>query len=225
MEKNQYYSKYLSAERLKRCYDIAPPRTRQYLEAEIQHAVNFISPNDKVIELGCGYGRLLPRILEVCEFVTGIDTSFDNLRMAKRTLCSDVHLLQMNASTLGFKDNQFDTLLCLQNGISAFKLDPIELIRESIRVTRPGGVCLFSSYSDNFWEARLEWFEIQSSEGLLGEIDWSKTKDGIIVCKDGFHATTFRISDFSDLVNKLRVKAQISEIDESSIFCEIHIED
>jgi hypothetical protein len=31
----EYYSEKLSAERLKKCYDIAPSRVRQYLDAEI----------------------------------------------------------------------------------------------------------------------------------------------------------------------------------------------
>lgn len=221
---SSYYSDNLSAERLKRCYDIAPPRTRQYLEAEIQHAIDFISLKDRVLELGCGYGRLLTRILDVCDLVTGIDTSLDNLSMAKKTLRSNVHLLQMNASTLGFRDNTFDVLLCLQNGISAFKLDPIELIQESIRVTRPGGVCLFSSYSESFWNARLEWFQVQANEGLLGEIDWDQTMDGVIVCKDGFRATTFGMKEFTDLTAELGISAQLKEVDESSIFCEIHVD-
>lgn len=38
-------------------------------------------------------------------------------------------------------------------------------------------------------------------------------------------ATTVGADDFSDLVNELEVKAQIREVDSSSLFCEIHIEE
>ena len=31
-----YYENYLSADRLRLCYEIAPPRVQRYLEAEIQ---------------------------------------------------------------------------------------------------------------------------------------------------------------------------------------------
>jgi len=34
-----YYSDHLSAERLRRCYEIAPLRVQQYFEAEIQHVL------------------------------------------------------------------------------------------------------------------------------------------------------------------------------------------
>jgi 2-polyprenyl-6-hydroxyphenyl methylase/3-demethylubiquinone-9 3-methyltransferase len=223
---DQYYSDKLSAQRLKKCYDIAPPRTKQYLEAEINHALSYVSQKDSVIELGCGYGRFLRRFIGLCRQITGIDTSQESLLMARELLGlrRNVHLLQMNASNLAFPDNRFDVVLCVQNGISAFKIDPSELMSESIRVTRSGGRCLFSSYSKKFWDARLEWFIQQAEEGLLGEIDWDQTEDGVIVCKDGFRATTFGPDEFTNLTNSLGIDSRIIEVDDSSIFCEILVE-
>jgi 2-polyprenyl-6-hydroxyphenyl methylase/3-demethylubiquinone-9 3-methyltransferase len=221
MGNDQYYTESLSAERLKRCYDIAPPRTIQYLEAEIRHALKFISSGDRVLELGCGYGRVLERVQEKTKSVTGIDTSFANIIMAKRNL--DADLYQMNARALGFADDQFDVVLCLQNGISAFKVNPVELMRESIRVTKPSGVCLFSSYSSKFWNDRLKWFELQSEEGLLGEIDYVLTRDENIVCKDGFISTTYRPDEFVEISKELGYRVKIVEVDESSLFCEVYL--
>ena len=123
-----------------------------------------------------------------------------------------------------FKDGVFDIAVCIQNGISSFNLDPKVLLLEAIRVTRSGGTCLFSSYSDRFWEDRLEWFRLQSEHGLLGEIDWNQTADGVIVCKDGFRATTYSESDFSRLAQELGLDAGIVEVDESSVFLEVRVE-
>lgn len=223
---DQYYSDKLSAQKLKKCYDIATPRIKQYLEAEIQYALSQIGQRDSVIELGCGYGRFMKHFIGRCKQITGIDTSFESLLMARQLLGfkTNLHLIQMNAITLSFPDDQFDVVLCVQNGISAFKLDPEALMSESIRVVRPGGKCLFSSYSDKFWDARLEWFTLQSEDGLLGEIDWELTKNGVIVCKDGFRATTFGADEFSNLANNLGIDAHIVEVDDSSIFCVISVE-
>ena len=129
----------------------------------------------------------------------------------------------MNAINLGFTDGCFDVVICIQNGISAFKVDQEDLILESLRVTQDGGTCLFSSYSDDFWEHRLEWFQLQASGGLIGEIDMEKTGNGRIVCKDGFQATTLRRKDFSELVSRIGFTATIAEVDGSSIFCEIRV--
>jgi len=67
----------------------------------------------------------------------------------------------------------------------------------------------------------MKWFDLQSQAGLLGEIDYEKTRDGIIVCKDGFTATTVGPQDFSRLTYDLIADVQIREVDESSLFCEI----
>jgi ubiquinone/menaquinone biosynthesis C-methylase UbiE len=223
---DNYYTSKLSSNKLKQCYDIAPRRVIEYLEAEIEHVLKHIASTDDVLELGCGYGRVLERLVSSARIVVGIDTSKDSLRLVTNTFRKSpaCELFQMNAQTIGFRDDSFDKTICIQNGISAFKVDPKELILETIRVTRNGGMCLFSSYSDKFWDHRLEWFKMQSERGLLGEIDWDNTRDGIIVCKDGFKATTFRDEDFSTLTSSLHLEAEIIEVNQSSMFCEIKVE-
>ena len=220
---SDYYSDRLSAERLLRCYEIAPPRVKQYLEAEIEHVLQKIRPGDLVLELGCGYGRVLRRLVSRARIVFGIDTSLASLLLAQQMLddVSNCQLIKMNALHLAFCDRTFDLVACIQNGISAFHVNQKELIQESIRVTKPGGTVLFSSYSDKFWNDRLEWFRLQSEAGLLGELDPGKTGDGVIVCKDGFTGTTVRPEQFLSLTAGLNVDVQLVEIDESSLFCEI----
>ena len=219
----EYYSAKLSAERLKSCYDIAPPRVKQYLDAEIQYVLGYVEPHHSVLELGCGYGRVLSQLIPYSKHVVGIDTSLESLRMAKSLLRSkhNCDLFQMNAATLGLRENCFDIVVCIQNGISAFKADPHTLVKESLRVTRPGGICLFSSYSDRFWEDRLDWFRLQSSYGLIGKIDWEATGNGVIVCEDGFRATTFNPSRFEDLTMQMGIESRVIEVDNSSVFCVI----
>ena len=220
-----YYEDKLSAERLKRCYEIAPPRVQQYLEAEVAHVLERIRAGDTVLELGCGYGRIIPSLAQKAGTVIGIDTSLASLAMAKQMLVnfSNCWLLGMNAVQLAFRDRVFDCVICIQNGISAFHVDQRALIRESVRVAKPGGQVLFSSYSDKFWEERLRWFRIQSEAGLLGEIDDERTGEGVIVCKDGFTATTVRPGDYMALTSGLNLNAQIVEVDESSLFCELKV--
>ncbi|NQU67908.1 MAG: class I SAM-dependent methyltransferase [Candidatus Marinimicrobia bacterium] len=220
-----YYSDNLSAERLEKCYEIAPPRIRQYLKAEIDYIRSVIPPTSRVLELGCGYGRIFKDLAHHCELLAGIDISIENLKLAKSRLSryQNIFFCEMNAVELGFKDNSFDVVLCIQNGLSAFHENPLTLMQEAIRVTRPGGFALFSGYSDKFWDARLEWFIRQSEHGLLGEIDHNATGNGEIVCKDGFRATTFRPDDFTRLAVQLGVTPTITEVDDSCLFCRIDV--
>ena len=218
-----YYEDKLAAERLRRVYELASPRVRQYLDAEVDYVLNRLGADDVVLELGCGYGRVLGRLAERDRLVVGVDNSCASLALARDYLPSgvNVRLAAMDAIRLGCRENVFDVVVCIQNGISAFHVDPAELVAEALRVARPGGVLLFSSYAEAFWEERLAWFEAQAAEGLLGEIDRERTGDGVIVCRDGFTATTFRAGDFHALAASLGVEARVEEIDGSSVFCEI----
>lgn len=218
-----YYEQKLSAGRLKKVYEIARPRVQQYFAAELSHVLEKIKPGDKVLDLGCGYGRIMPELAQKAGSVIGIDNSEPSLMLAQETIAgiSNCLLATMNAVQMGFMKHTFDVVICIQNGISAFHVDQKEFIKESIRVTKPGGIALFSSYSEKFWDQRLEWFQMQADAGLLGEIDYEKTGSGVIICKDGFKATTVTPDRFLALTSDLGVEVDIVEVDESSLFCEI----
>ena len=218
-----YYSDSLSGERLKQCYDLAPPRVQQYLNEEVNYLRKRIKPGYLVLELGCGYGRVLNELFFETGLLVGIDNSLKSLQFGRKDyLKSDkTALLCMDAGTLAFKDHTFDLVFCVQNGISALGIEPKLLIQEALRITKPNGRLLLSSYSSKFWVDRLKWFQIQADHGLIGEIDYHLTKEGVIICKDGFRASTFNENQFEKLLSEIGNEYNIFEIDESSIFCEI----
>jgi SAM-dependent methyltransferase len=222
-----YYNRNLSDERLRRVYEIAPDRVRRYLRAEVDHVVGRMARGSVVLELGCGYGRILPALAGKAAAVFGIDTSWPSLLAARARIArlGKCRLACMDAACLGLADRVFDCVVCIQNGLSAFHVDPRGLVLEAVRVARSGGVVLFSTYAEGFWEHRLRWFEMQAEAGLLGEIDYGKTGNGVIVCRDGFTATTISPQDFRRLTRGLDARVDLVEVDESSLFCEITLPD
>jgi SAM-dependent methyltransferase len=141
---SSYYDRKLAASSLERCYELAPPRVQQYLRAEVEFVVGRLRATDVVLDLGCGYGRTLPDLARAAAFVVGIDTSESSLALARERLggLANCLLARMDASSLAFVDGSFDAVVCIQNGISAFHVDQRELIRESLRVLKPGGAVL-----------------------------------------------------------------------------------
>ncbi|MHC4218166.1 MAG: class I SAM-dependent methyltransferase [Planctomycetota bacterium] len=218
-----YYADNLSGERLRRCYEIAPARVGRYLDAEISFVLEHVKAADSVLELGCGYGRVLGRLLGCARAVTGIDTSRESLRLAAELVGDDpaCRLHEMDALELGFPDGEFDLVACIQNGICAFGVDQSRLLREAIRVTRRGGTVLLSSYSDRFWADRLDWFRRQADVGLIGPIDEQATGDGTIVCTDGLRLAAVGPDDFTELTRVCGVTGHITEVDGSALFCVI----
>ena len=216
-----YYAENLSAGKLRRCYEIAPPAVRAYLDAEINFVVSKLRRSDSVLELGCGYGRVLGRLLPSARLVFGIDTSLPSLMAARSE--RKARLAAMNAVSPGFRNAVFDVVVCIQNAVSAFAVDPCALFREAVRITRPGGLVLFSTYAESFWPERLAWFEIQAAHGLIGEIDYERTGNGVIVCRDGFRATTITPDGFRELAACVGIVPALREVGGSSLFCELTV--
>lgn len=218
MEKN-YYAQKLNSAKLYQVYQTQIERVKQYIEAEINFVRQELHGHEKILELGAGYGRIIKELAPFAGAITGIDISKDSVEFGQKYLkdCPNCELKVMDAHKLEF-GSEFDVVLCLQNGISAMKGDPLNLVKQGMQVLSPGGKAYFSSYSSKFWEHRLAWFHEQADKGLLGEIDLEKTKDGMIVCKGGFVATTYSEEDMEHLGQAVGYTYRIQEVDNSSIF-------
>ncbi|MBW2508011.1 MAG: class I SAM-dependent methyltransferase [Deltaproteobacteria bacterium] len=102
----------------------------------------------RVLELGCGTGRLLARLSEVAEEAVGLDLSEG---MAAKARARGLRVRIGDLCALPFDDDAFD-LVC------SFKVLPhVENIhgalREAARVTRPRGYMLLELY--NPWSLRF----------------------------------------------------------------------
>lgn len=213
---NGYYARSLSGERLRRCYALASPEVQDYLRGENERLLASAGEAGRVLELGCGYGRILSALAGSTGFVAGIDTALASLALAR---VGGERVAAMNAARLGFAAGSFDLVACLQNGIAVFGVDRDELVGEAVRVLRPGGKVLLSSYSPAFWPHRLQWFERQSALGLVGPIDRDATRPGRIVCRDGFVSATVSADELASLASRFGLY-EITD-DGRSVFCEI----
>lgn len=213
-----YYDKKLNSITLMNVYDTNIPRVKQYLDSEISYVCNLLKGEENVIELGAGYGRIIKELAPRCKSIVGIDISKDNVNLGKEYLKNipNAKLKIMDVHKLNF-DQKFDVILCLQNGLSSMQLN-FETIENILGILQKGGKAFFSTYSEKFWNCRLEWFEEQAEKGLLGEIDYDKTVNGVIVCKDGFKAITHSYYDLKEIGNKLGHPFEIVEVDDSSLF-------
>ncbi len=186
MRDEVYYKERLAAERLQQCYQLATPRVKQYLRAEVEFVVARLRRDDIVPDLGCGYGRTTPAFARFARLTVGTDNSLASLRLARLQLgdANNRRLVCADARRLAFASASFDRVVRIENGISAFHVDRRVLVR---------GV-------------------------VVGEIDRTATRDGVIVCKDGFTAGTVHEDEFRTLVAHLDVELQSFEVDNSSVF-------
>jgi len=89
----------------------------------------------KVLDVGCGHGRLLKDLKKNFSCVQAIDYSYAAIELAKKTN-QNISLLVGEAESLPFTSNSIDVLICwaVFDGIRQE-----EAFREFIRILRPGG--------------------------------------------------------------------------------------
>jgi 2-polyprenyl-6-hydroxyphenyl methylase/3-demethylubiquinone-9 3-methyltransferase len=182
----------------------------------------MLEPSMNILELGCGYGRVLSASSNRVKEAWGVDNSAESLALAANRF-PDLRLRDMDAGNLEFGDDTFDLVFGVQKFISACKVESELLLLEAMRVTTPGGRVILTSYAPQFWRHRLERFQTQADHGLLGEIDYQATCDGVVVCTDGFKATTFSPDDFKKSASSYKVETDISTIDNSSVVFEARV--
>jgi phosphatidylethanolamine/phosphatidyl-N-methylethanolamine N-methyltransferase len=118
------------------------------VEAGVKQATSIINKyHGRVLEVGVGTGLSLPYYKHSLK-VTGIDLSPDMLmrareRAQKRNL-RHVELVEMDATALGFADRSFDVTAAMF--VMTVVPDPVKVMNELIRVTKPGGHILIVNH-------------------------------------------------------------------------------
>ena len=99
----------------------------------------------KVLEVGCGGGRISKHLESLGHEVIGIDISTLALEAARRYGASDCRL--MDARDLNFPDDYFDTASLLGNGLGlGGDVDASRRLLSALsKAVRPGGLLLASS--------------------------------------------------------------------------------
>lgn len=219
---NNYYGEKLNSQKLFQVYETQIPRIKQYLQAEIDFVRKGLSKTQSVLELGAGYGRIIRELAPYCGSIVGVDISEESVELGREYLKDhpNASMVTLDVHKMEFS-KLFDNILSLQNGLSAMNANST-LIHKILGALAPGGTAYFSSYSDKFWDFRLKWFEEQVAKGLLGEIDYARTQNGVITCRDGFKATIHLPEDFQKIGEESGHPFQVQEVDESSIFLIIH---
>lgn len=114
-----------------------------------QHAVEFINRRPgKVLEVGVGTGLSLEHYRPETQ-VTGIDFSEDMLQKARdkvetQSLNHVEELRQMDARTLDFPDNHFDTVAAMH--VLSVVPEPEKVMAEIARVCKPGGRVVITNH-------------------------------------------------------------------------------
>ena len=128
-----------------------------------EHAV----PDDHVLDIGCGNGRLAPLILERHATYTGVDNSAGLITEAKR-LNPHITFMEGDALALPFADDMFDIAysFAVLHHIPSQELRE-QFVKEAARVLHPGGTLIVSVW--DLWSRKfIDKLILHAFLGIIG---------------------------------------------------------
>ncbi len=129
-------------------------KTRRYLWPGLQNFKEYIKPGNRILDLGCGNGKLRLLFKDIEVDYTGVDNSSKQLEFAKAS--SDFFLARQqfvlaDVFKLPFADNSFDVVYCLAtlHHVPSFPLR-LKALQEIKRVLKPNGFVVMTNW--NRWK-------------------------------------------------------------------------
>lgn len=117
--------------------------TREVLERLVG-----IGPQDSVLEIGCGVGRVGEQLAPRCREWIGCDISSNMLSHAKQRLARfpNVRFVELSGEGLSeVADSSVDVVYCTVVFMHLFEWDRFAYVRDAFRVLKPGGRCYFDN--------------------------------------------------------------------------------
>ncbi len=109
-----------------------------------------LGKSDRVLELGCGFGRSLPTLCQAALHVTAVDISREMINAAKES-CREKNIgFHVSPSeALPFQDDSFDAVVCFAAFDAMYQS---EALLEMNRVCRSGARVLLTGKNDDYFD-------------------------------------------------------------------------
>lgn len=180
--------------------------TRNALWSDILFINDYVKDGDRVLDLGCGNGRLLKLLKEKNITYTGIDISEKIIIQAQSLFTENdkIKFLVGNALELPFDDNEFDVVISVAffHHIPSNELR-LKTLKEVRRITSNDGVIIMTVW--NLWQKKYFKFVLKNILMKIFGKSRLDFKDALIPWKKGknvdryYHA--FTLSELRKLVN------------------------
>lgn len=181
-------------EQVKQVYNrIAQPfaQTRSYVWGDLKPFKKYVKNGDKILDLGCGAGRLYQLFDGLQVEYIGVDISEGQIKIAQEQYPHNTYIIA-EMGKLPLPDASFDSIFC----IAAFHHLPdvdtrIGALEEMKRVLKPGGMVIMTNWNidSSWWKKKVE----QGKYKILGdrdvEVPW-KDNSGKVLGERYYHGFT-----------------------------------
>ncbi|OHA79776.1 MAG: hypothetical protein A2675_04180 [Candidatus Yonathbacteria bacterium RIFCSPHIGHO2_01_FULL_51_10] len=181
-----------------------PLPIQKFLDEEIKFISRHVKQGSKILEVGCGYGRLLNILAEKADKIVGIDFSEPLLEKAHESFKNrkNVELWFMDAQKMSFEDESFDYVLCLDATFGNMPGIEEKVLNEMKRVTKDTGEVVISVFSENAKDAQLENYHRIGLTGI-------KDDGAAVTSKEGFYSRRFTKKQLQELFERARLSCDV----------------
>jgi ubiquinone/menaquinone biosynthesis C-methylase UbiE len=183
------------------------PALKRFLEAEIDFIKKHLDCNHSVLEIGCGFGRVLEIISGKARAVTGIDFSDTLLKQAKEKLAKkdNIDLHNMEAHRLKFDDCTFRCTMCMENTFGNMPEIALDVLKEMKRVTKKGGQIILSVYSEAAKDMQLENYNLVKLTNITESANAIQTDEGL-------YSRRFTKDELKELFRSIGLECEITQL-------------
>lgn len=135
-------------------------------DAESLAVLELAAPRrgERALDAGCGTGLYTRRLVAAGAMVTGVDAD-EEMLAAARVATPGAAFFHADIAALPFGDGAFDLTLAVT--VLCFVADPPRVVRELVRVTRPGGRVVLAELN-----SRSPWAAWRRIRGRRGSTTW-----------------------------------------------------
>ena len=145
------------------------PDTIPLNDGRVEEIIKIIKPNDKVIEIGCGKGRILKLVNQVFPNTECVGVDISSKMLSK--LPGNIERLEGSLESVPCPDNSFDVVFAVE--VIEHSPNPEASIREMIRIARPGGWIMIIDKQKSHWGRKTcppweRWPDLKEVKKILG---------------------------------------------------------
>ena len=147
----------------------------------------WVRVNSKVLDVGCGDGRIISDLLSITQNITAIDIDTEAIArvQSKFQEYPSIKVLHTSAQNMPFDDEAFDFVVCMGTFMNFSELIKDDVLTEMKRVTTSEGKIVISSFNEN---AMIERIKMYSRVGALDMIE--SIHGGTVTFDSSFGANT-----------------------------------
>lgn len=144
----------------------------------------------RILDLGCGCGRMLRPLAQAGHTLTGIDMDESSLGHCRESLDEDgvdAELLHGNFTTMAWPDKPFDAVLCLGNTfMTIVEVDAAVALLDRCRAALArGGIVVLDDIAGDFWPELVEGnWQAGISEDGSAQMLWD-ARDSVFALRHG----------------------------------------